>query len=174
MALIVEDGTIVTGANGYCTVAEARAFASDRGFTLPTDDTQVEQFIVQATDFIGTLEECFQGERTDEDQELTFPRDEMKVFGKDVSDTIPKQIKQATARLAFDAASGVDLQPTTNGQIVIEEGVGPLRVKYADHSETTGRADTVTTFNAAIKLLQPLFKTNKRPGGGGFNIPVTR
>jgi len=174
MALIVEDGSIVANANGYCTVAEVRAFATDRGFTLPTDDTVVEQYIVQAADFIFTLEDCFQGNRVDVDQELSFPRDEITVYGKDIANTIPKLLKQATARLVFDAASGVDLQPTTNGQIIIEEGVGPLRVKYADHSRITGKADATTTFNAAIKLLQPLFTAGKTGGGRGFNIPVCR
>lgn len=173
MALIVEDGTIVAGANGFCTVADVRQFAEDRGFELPTDDVQVEQFIVQSTDFICTLEECFQGVRVDINQELSFPRDGVEVYEKDLSGTIPNLLKKATARLAYDAANGIDLQPTTTGQLIIEEGVGPLRVKYADHSRTTGSVDAKTTFNAAIKLLTPLFKTNKQ-NGSGFNIPVCR
>ena len=35
MALVVEDGTRVEGANSYLTVAELRAFAGDRGLTFP-------------------------------------------------------------------------------------------------------------------------------------------
>lgn len=42
MAIIVEDGTGVTGANSYISLADARTYATNRGFELSADDTIAE------------------------------------------------------------------------------------------------------------------------------------
>ncbi|MDB9741453.1 hypothetical protein OAB00_01220 [Akkermansiaceae bacterium] len=174
MAFNVEDGTIVDFANSFCTVEDARSFADSRGLTLPTDDTQVEQFLVQATDFISTLESRFQGTRSDVNQELSFPRDNIEIYGNDASGLIPTLLKHATARLAYDVSTGVDLQATTTGQSVLEEGVGALRVKYVDQSAVTGSADAEARFTAAMNLLEPLFDKSSSASNGGFITHVTR
>ena len=42
MALIVEDGSIVPGADSYINLVDARTFAAKYGLVLPTDDTEAE------------------------------------------------------------------------------------------------------------------------------------
>ena len=50
MALVIEDGSRVAGANSYVTLAEARAFASARGVTLSAVDATLEPFVIKAFD----------------------------------------------------------------------------------------------------------------------------
>ncbi len=158
MALIVEDGTIVNDANAYITVAEARTYADNRGFTLPAADADVEKLIVQATDYTLQFESQYQGSREEPaTQELSFPRESVYVYGELING-IPKQLKQAVARLTVDAANGVELQPTTNGQVVTKEKVGELEVEYADTASITGSTELNVNLKAAEALLEPLFK----------------
>lgn len=169
MALIVEDGTIVANANSFATVAECRAFADARGLDLPTADEDVEKLLVKATDFLFSLEADFQGTRGDVSQELPFPRDDVFLFGADVSGAIPKILKQAQCRLAFDA-SQADLLATGSGRVVKKEGVGPLQVEYGDD----GASNPQVQLTAALTILDPLFKSSSVANGGGINICVDR
>ena len=169
MALIIEDGTIVENANSFTTVVECRAFAEARGLELPTADKDVETLLVNATDFIFSLEADFQGTREHIDQELPFPRDGVLLFGADVSGMIPKVLKQAQCRLAFDA-SQADLLATGSGRVVRKEGVGPLSVEYADD----GASNPQVALTAALTILDPLFKSSSTANGVGINICIDR
>ncbi|MBU4707835.1 DnaT-like ssDNA-binding protein, partial [Salmonella enterica] len=42
MALVVEDGSIVAGADSYLSLEDARALAAKYGYALPADDTEAE------------------------------------------------------------------------------------------------------------------------------------
>ena len=46
MALIIEDGSIVSGANSFVTAAEMVAYASLRGVTIPASTTTQEQQLI--------------------------------------------------------------------------------------------------------------------------------
>ena len=72
MALIVEDGSIVTGAESYISVADASTYHSNRGNTawasLSTDAIR-EQCLRKATDFMRqAYRSRWQGYRVNEDQ----------------------------------------------------------------------------------------------------------
>lgn len=152
MALIVEDGSIVANANTFATVAECRAFAADRGLSLPVVDSDVEKLLVKAGDFLIQLEEKFQGQRQDPSQALPFPRDSLLMFGEDFAGTIPAILKQGQCRLAYDA-SQADLQATGSGRVVKKKTVGPLSTEYDDSASNPQVNPT-----AALAILQPLFK----------------
>ena len=169
MALTIEDGTIVENANSFATVAECRAFAEARGLELPTADEDVETLLVKAADFIFSVEGDFQGTREHVDQELPFPRDGVLLFGADVSGVIPKVLKQAQCRLAFDA-SQADLLATGSGRVVKKEGVGPLSVEYADDGASNPQAQ----LTAALTILDPLFKSSSNSTGSGGTFSVIR
>ena len=170
MALIIEDGTIVENANSFASVADCRAFADARGLDLPTADEDVETLLIKATDFIFSLEGDFQGNREHVDQELPFPRDGILLFGADVSGTIPKVLKQAQCRLAFDA-SQADLLATGGGRVVRREGVGPLQVEYETNGPH-GDSNPQVQLTAALTILDPLFNSSSTANGGGINICV--
>ena len=169
MALIIEDGTIVADANSFATVAECRTFCDARSLDLPADDLEVEKLLVNAADFLFSLESEFQGSRVDASQDLTFPRSPIYLYDLDVSDTIPKVLKQAQCRLAFDATQA-DLLATGSGRVVKKEGVGPLQVEYAEDGVSNPQA----ALTAALTILSPLFNLSSNATGGGINIFATR
>lgn len=155
MALTIEDGTGVAGANSYASVAEARAYASARGLSLPAVDADLEKLLVKAADFIESLEDRFQGTRTQASQPLAFPRalvflfDATEEIGDDV---IPTILKNAQSQLAFDGQEN-DLQPTGAGREVIREKVDVLEVEYNPQGDNC----IAPVFTKAMSILQPLF-----------------
>tara|TARA_R110000772_G_scaffold268565_2_gene396219 strand:- start:4739 stop:5254 length:516 start_codon:yes stop_codon:yes gene_type:complete len=171
MALIIEDGTIISGANSFATVAECRAFAELRGLELPAADAGVEILLIKAADFIFSLEANFQGYREDADQDLPFPRYPVTLYGTELATgVIPKILKHGQCRLAYDA-SLADLQATGAGRVVKKEGVGPLSVEYGDD----GASNPQVQLTAALTILAPLFNfTSTAIGGQGINICVDR
>lgn len=150
--LTIEDGTVVAGANSFVTVAECRTYCSERGLELPVNDLQVEKLLILSVDYITSLETDFQGFRAYLEQELPFPRLGVTVHGNDLSGLIPKTLKNAQSRLAFDFSQD-DLFATGSGREVLQEGVGPLKVVYAQTGNTAPQVEPV----AAIALLKPLF-----------------
>ena len=169
MALIIEDGSIVAGANSFATVAECRAYCDLRGLALPTDDSDVEPLLITASDFLFSLEGDYQGNRSDSSQVLVFPRSVVYLFGADVSDTIPQILKDGQCRLAFDATQQT-LLATGDGRVIKKEGVGPLQVEYGDDGASNPQAN----LTAALTILDPLFNNPSNGGGGGANFTVCR
>jgi hypothetical protein len=153
MALIIEDGTVVVGANSFVTLAEARAYTSDRGIDLPVDGVEVEQALVKAGDYLLSLEQKFKGERLTSAQSMVYPRMGATLFGDYVaSDTIPQQVKDAQIVLASYAADGLDLRPIGAGRETRREEVGPIKTEYFEG----GRSSVSPIFNAALDILKPL------------------
>lgn len=140
MALIVEDGTIVEDANSYVTLEEARAYALERGLTLPAlpEEGQVdalEALLISAVDYLEGKRVEYKGEKVSELQELQFPRDNVYIDGFLLaSDAIPKVLKQAQIKLAVIAHSGVALEPVRSGPAVIRKKVGPIETEYSEGS----------------------------------------
>jgi hypothetical protein len=137
MALIVETGAIVTGAESYCTVAFANTYLANRGYTAwdALDDTDAkEPALRKATDYmLAMFKGRWQGEIVDEDQALDWPRYDVVVDGYEVDYTIvPEAVKRACAELAYRASTS-DLSPDLN-QGVISEQVGSISVTYDKNS----------------------------------------
>lgn len=109
MALIIEDGSIVTNANSYITLAEARSFALDRGVTLSTDDDVLSALIFKAMDFLESKK--YQGAKVNTNQSLSWPRYNVFIDGYYAdSSVIPKELKNACCQLVMDSVSNV-IQP---------------------------------------------------------------
>jgi hypothetical protein len=155
MALTIETGANIAGANSFATVTEARAWATARGVTLSATDSVVESLLIRAMDYIEAQRDRYQGAKTYSDQTLQFPRTDITVDGIDVpSNTIPKEAKNAQMQLALDVHRGVDLMPTRSGQFVIRDKVGPIETEY---SATIG-ATLQPSLAAADAILNPLLK----------------
>lgn len=166
MALIIEDGTIVPNANSFVTVAEARTFCSLRNLELPTADSDVEPLLIAAVDYLFSIENKFQGYRSDTAQELLFPRDNIVVFGSDLTGEIPANLKKAQCRLAFDVSQN-DLIQTGVDREVIKTKLGPLEKQYAPSGSTNYQFKP----NAALSILEPLFSPSYN---GGINVAIVR
>lgn len=147
--IIVEDGSLVAGANSYVSTAELVAYAADRGITI-VDDESAEILVVKAMDYIEALE--YKGIKFTYDQPLLWPR--ANVFIDDYLvyvDEIPADLKKAVFEVALSINNEVD--PLENvGQVQQRVKVGPLEVEYAEGSSPTPIVKKITY--ALRKLLR--------------------
>lgn len=164
MALIIEDGTIVADANSYVTVAEARSYCSSRGLTIPENDTELEALIVSGFDYLESL--LFKGNVIEPHQPSKWPREEVYVNGEELdSSVIPTDLKNANARLSFEATL-TDLLPTGSGPEVVREKVDVVEVQYAE----SGSSSVAPNFRAVDALLQDLLDPNANSIGRTLRI----
>lgn len=155
MALTIEDGSGVAGANSYIDVVAARAYAAARGLTLPAADGDVEALLIKAMDFIEAYRGDFQGLKTAAANPLQWPRTGVTLDGYPLAeDTIPQVLKDAQAQLTVDAQNA-DLMPTGAGREVVMERVDVVQVQYAE----SGNTNPQPIFTKAEALLKPLFKS---------------
>ena len=155
MALTIEDGSGVVGANSYIDVAAARSYAVARGLALPAADGDVEALLIKAMDFIEAYRGDFQGLKTAATNSLQWPRTGVTLDGYPLAeDAIPQVLKDAQAQLAVDAQN-VDLMPTGTGREVVMERVDVVQVQYTE----SGNTNPQPIFTKAEALLKPLFKS---------------
>ena len=156
---------LTPGTDTYATEAELAAYAAARGITVIGTPSVL---LTKAMDYLATLEDRWQGERTSPTQPLAWPRTGVYVYGTALADdAIPQSLKDAQCRLALDVDAGTALLPTVSAGSkgsVIEETVDVVTVKYAE-----GANNTQPVFTAAMGLLKPLMKA-----GGGINFEVRR
>lgn len=161
MALIVENGSLVSGANSYVTLAEARAFALSRGVTLSATDATVEVLAVKAMDYLEALADSYKGLRVSYTQALQWPRYDVVPFADGAAiplDEIPAQLKNAQCQLIIDAVT-YDLQATGAGRETIRSKVDVIEVEYAP----SGAGVVQPIFRKAHAMLAPLLE---RVSGG--------
>lgn len=130
MALVIEDGSLVAGANSFVTRAEIIAYAAARGVTL--EDAESTDFLaVQAIDYIWS--QCLKGDLVDETQTVPFPRSGLEDGGdaEDYVHTIPAGIKNAQLQLALDAGNGISLTASANPSAELKRSkVGPIEREF--------------------------------------------
>jgi hypothetical protein len=151
MALVVEDGTLVSGADSYVTLAEFKAWADKRGVTYGTDSVVTQQ-IYRAMDYIESLN--FIGEKSDENQALQWPRDQVVIDGYYIdSDEMPNELKVAVYE-SIKAELDGDSRMTASERRTISEKVGDLQVTYANNADVKRSIPAVT--KALRKLIRPM------------------
>lgn len=144
--IIVEDGTIVAGANSYVSAATLSTYASDRGVTITGTS---EDLLIEAMDYIESLE--YIGLQLTEDQPLSWPRSnavKKRIYWYDTNE-IPADLISGLCEvaLAIDAGNGPldNLERATS-----KEKVGDLEVEYKDSSASSV---IVKKINAKLKAL---------------------
>lgn len=167
MALVIEDGTQVTGANSYITVAEYTTWADARfggsRSTLPADTAAYEAVILRGMDYFESLD--FQGLLVDRTQPLQWPRSDAYIDGYDIdATTIPDEVKKAMYELAYAEETGVGELNQIERKVESEK-VGPIAVTYSSSSASR-------TISPALS--RSLRKLVKGGGAGGNNFMVTR
>lgn len=157
MALVIEDGSIVAGANSYASVAELVDFASSRGLTIPTSNADRELSLVRAFDYIELQRDRFLGHPTSSTQQTAFPRYGLRVGTHVIaSNEIPWELKRA--QLIIAARAGVETElvppslPDAKGAVTSER-VGPIARTYAAPQATLGAA-TLVRYPDAEALLR--------------------
>jgi hypothetical protein len=132
MALTIEDGTIVTGADSWITRAEYIAYAASKGITI-ADDADADAELVQAAEFIGAHEPNLKGDKVARDQPLAYPRKNLVLEGFEwKADEIPRQVILCQMALALDIHAGIDLyNPSPNpNRATRREKVDVIEVEY--------------------------------------------
>src|SRR5215208_3350644 len=138
MAIIVEDGSGVVGANAYVSVDECAAYCDERGLAFGASPTLTgEQAIIRATEAIdATYGSRFPGYRTyGRDQSLQWPRTAaFDAEGIEIAgDEIPQEIKDATCEAAVRelATPNSMLPDLARGGAIQRVKAGSVEVEYA-------------------------------------------
>ena len=138
--------TIVVGENSYVSVADAETYASDRGYTF-TGDVSVR--LIQAMDYLDIQD--YSGSKTEDDQDLDFPRDD--------ETEVPDDIVTAQIVAAIQYDNGTDLLGATP-RAVKRKKTDVIETEYMDNASTT---PVQKQLNA---LLAPYLASNTLSGGG--------
>jgi hypothetical protein len=171
MALVVEDGSGLSTAESYISVADATTYHAARANTAwadVADDATREALLRKATDFmVATYRERWAGYRVSTTQALDWPRYEVPFKDATVGGTfpsyydsneVPVAVQRACAELALRAIDG-DLAPDLDAPVVREK-VGPIETEYAVGARQS------TVFRAIEGLLSPFFVS----GGGQLKV----
>ena len=140
--MVVEDGTGLSNADSFVSVAYADTYFSTRNVTEWASLTNKEALLIKATDYIEAVySEAWKGTTLVDTQSLSFPRiiDDATVY--------PDRLLKAVCELALKAKDGallVDVEQRT-----IEEKIDVISVKYAEYS------DQKTQYSFVYGLISP-------------------
>ena len=127
MAIIVEDGTLVAGANSYASEAELAAYADLRGIVITGIESEL---LITAMDYIESR--AFLGTKKSVDQALVWPRNGVYIDGFLIADdAIPQLLKDAQ----MEAALAVEAGSNPSGSVARatkREKLGEMEVEYMD------------------------------------------
>lgn len=153
MTLIVEDGTGLSTAESYISVADADTRHTNNGSTLwpgTLTTAEKEEALRRATIYMeGAYRLRWRGTRLLRAQALSWPRYGAIVDGWDISsDVVPTEVANACADLALKAAAGDLAADLTRG--VVREKVGPLETEYDRNSPQATRYRSIDMTLAAF------------------------
>ncbi len=156
MSLVVEDGSIVSGANTYVSLNAYKSFANLRGLTVGTD-AAITQAIFRAMDFFER--QTFIGRKATESQPLQWPRTEAMIDGYYAdANEIPNDVKLALYEAIFVQESG-NSQLNTEERKTLREKIGDIEVTYSNNSEN--RVTTPALTFALRKIIRPAFEVTR-------------
>lgn len=159
MTIIVEDGSIVANANSLVSEADYIAYLTTIGVTA-TGNTEIQ--LIQAMEFINSLEPLLMGYKVQRDQPLSYPRTDVCIEGFYwSSNEIPRQAIDAQIALALDIENSIDLynRPEPDNKIVKRERVeGAVEVEYA--TPTGGVGVKLSKSSRSMALVNLLKKNN--------------
>ena len=166
MALVVETGAVVPGADSYVSLADARALAAGYGLDLPADNTAAEAALRNGAVYVGLQEPFMCGRRVSASQALAYPRQGVSLYGFALaSDTIPPQVIHAQIVAAVEYGAGTDVRASSDGRVTETERVeGAVTVSYFNN----GATGATTTITAALDALRPLLCGSVN--GATFNV----
>ena len=159
--IIVEDGSIVTGANSYVSVADLTTYGTDRGITISAANP--EDLLIEAMDYIESLE--YIGYQYTEDQPLSWPRSgavKKKLWQYEVTE-IPQDLIDGLCEVALAIDAGNS--PLSNiDRSTIREKVGPVEVEYKKGSAA----------NTIVKKINTKLKDLVVSGNAGIGFKVSK
>lgn len=154
MALIVEDGSVVEGAQTYCDSSYVDSYATARNLTTWTGTTaEKEAAILNAMVYIESRP--YKGYPTQEDQPLVWPRYEAIRYGYTVdSDTIPVEVINALCEAAIRQIYGDIMPDLKRGGMIKRKKIDVLETEYFEGAPST------TKYQRVDMILSPLLKNS--------------
>lgn len=156
MALTVETGAVVSGADSYVTRADFITYAATIGVTIVSEDA-TDVLLVKAFEYLNNIEAKLLGTRTLKAQTSAYPRDGLVIedFSWD-SDEIPRQVILAQELLALDLNAGIDIynRPQSASTPVKSKRVeGAVKIEYAvsDQAKIASQTQTLFVLNSLMK-----------------------
>lgn len=154
MAIIIEDGTNVAGANSYCDVAYGDAYFASHLHSNTWDAATPENREVALIHATRTIETTvtWNGIAQYDDQALGFPRSYMydKYNVSIDENTVPEVVKQATAEMA---------QTLLNSDVTSPQETGLKRAKISSIEVEFDKGDRTLILNDFVqRLLEGLGK----------------
>lgn len=166
MSLIIEDGSIVAGANSFTDLAYARERATAYQITLPTDDIEAENALKAGALWIKQQEKSLQGVRVSNTQALSYPREDVVLYGFTVNNNeVPLELIDTQVAAAAEAGSGVNvLVPTKTNPSIKKKKMDELgELEYFNGGSLTQDSDNI---RLAKSILYPLTLSAVNVGGG--------
>lgn len=135
VTLVVEDGTVVSGANSFVNEDAIVAYAVARGVTLPyTSDAEKDAVAVlgiKAMDYLKI--QPWKGEVVDSTQTTPWPRKNTDTTPVTAENVVPLNVIEAQLQLTLLANAGLSLTPYSAGTgILIKEKVGPIENVFSE------------------------------------------
>lgn len=175
LPLVIEDGSIVAGANSYVTTAAVRLYAATHGedSKLPADDAALARLVLLATTYVDSKERSFLGQRwtacnivTDSNnnnnrvaQQLAWPREGVWIYGFAPGMSIPQALCDAVCQCVCEISNG--FQPfntvTPVNSSIKRKTVGPVTTEYFD-PRIVGSGQIKQRFPLVEAILAPLCK----------------
>lgn len=140
-SLVVEDGSIVMGANTYVDASVFNTHLSNRGLSFNSTAGTVEQTLILAMDYIETRK--YFGLRVSSDQSLSWPRADVWIDNYPIpNNVIPDVLKKAQIEVAIAIDSGNN--PNSNlDRTTKREKVGDVEVEYSDSARDSVKLTAV-------------------------------
>lgn len=158
MTLIVEDGTGISNADSYASVAQLVAYAALYGKTIPSDDGTAEIMLRQGMDFIESKKYKGKKEFATTINLLLHPRTDVYI-DRQLLDPLVEltQIQRALFEICLGIFAGIDPLAVTGGKVVSAETFGVLQRTFATGKETP-------LYNPRVALfLDPLLANQNAP-----------
>lgn len=138
MALVIETGLVVPGAESYSTAAELVTYAANYGLTIPADTAEQESLLRRA--YLEMASMPWKGCAVSPDQTGAWPRYGVCRNGFIIaSDVIPLQVKQGQMALSAEIHADDLVDPETKVGAITREKTGPLETEYAEVSKKASK-----------------------------------
>jgi hypothetical protein len=158
MALTVEDGSGVSGADTYISLTDARAILTPLGQDLNATDATAEQQLRNAVYYLEAFRKQFKGSKVLQANPLQWPRYGVWIDGFSVSsDTIPDDLKRAQVYAAYEIEAGGTLQANSTGENVkMKEVAGAIKKEFFN----SGAGASLKRFTRVDNQLSPLLNNS--------------
>lgn len=165
MALTVETGAVVAGANSYASIETADAYHADRGGAWAGTTAQKTAALINATAYLdGKYRRRWKGYRVQPiNQSLEWPRATVSIDGVYLghgndsefsyypTDQVPPEIVAATCELALRALSGALAPDIAPGDRLIKKKIDVIEKEFAP-------GDFQTSYPAVEQIISRFLK----------------